>query len=118
MATRKRTKSPSTTYAALQQQIAQLQQQAESLRVAEVAGVVARIREAIDVYQLTPEDLFGSVKRKTKKAAATNASADRKPSVPKYRDSATGKTWSGHGKRPGWFVAAVESGVDPATLAA
>lgn len=25
------------------------------------------------------------------------------PSVPKYQDPATGKTWSGKGKRPGWF---------------
>lgn len=25
------------------------------------------------------------------------------PSAPKYRDPATGKTWSGKGKRPGWF---------------
>lgn len=27
------------------------------------------------------------------------------PSVPKYRDPETGKTWSGKGKRPGWFDA-------------
>ena len=25
-------------------------------------------------------------------------------SVPKYRDPATGKTWSGKGKRPRWFT--------------
>lgn len=26
-------------------------------------------------------------------------------SLPKYRDPATGKTWSGRGKRPNWFDA-------------
>lgn len=25
------------------------------------------------------------------------------PSAPKYQDPTTGKTWSGKGKRPGWF---------------
>lgn len=25
------------------------------------------------------------------------------PSIPKYQDPTTGKTWSGKGKRPGWF---------------
>lgn len=132
MAAGKRNKNVVPTYAALQQQIADLQKQAEGLRDAEVAGVIERIREAIAVYGLTPDDLFGSAPaRKAKRARAASvdaaasekaavakkASAPKKISVPKYRDPASGKTWSGVGKRPQWFVAAVASGADPQTLA-
>jgi len=132
MAAGKRNKNVVPTYATLQQQIADLQKQAEGLRDAEVAGVIERIREAIAVYGLTPDDLFGAAPaRKAKRArvapvdaaapekapVAKKASAAKKVSVPKYRDPATGKTWSGVGKRPQWFVAAVEGGADPQTLA-
>lgn len=120
MATGKRNKNAAPTYAALQQQIADLQKQAEIQRVAEVAGVVGRIREAISVYGLTQDDLFGAApSRKVKRSEATTAAvaAPKKPSVAKYRDPASGKTWTGVGKRPGWFVAAIEGGADPTTLA-
>lgn len=29
--------------------------------------------------------------------------ASRKPSVPMYRDPASGKTWSGRGRQPAWL---------------
>ena len=48
------------TYAAVVQQIEHLKAEAESLRQAEVAGVVDRTRDAINVYRLTPSDLFPS----------------------------------------------------------
>ena len=102
----------SATYADLQRQIADLQAHAEDVKRQEVAGVVARIREAIGVYGLTPDDLFGPVRQpKARKAAPASA-------APKYKDPETGKTWTGVGKRPKWFVAAVEAGADPQTLAA
>ena len=34
----------------------------------------------------------------------------KKPSVPKYRDPKSGKTWTGHGKAPSWIVAAQKAG--------
>lgn len=119
MAAGKRSKNATPTYAALQQQISQLQKQAERLRAAEVAGVIERIREAIPVYNLSVADLFGAAPtRKTKRAdtSAAVAAAPKKASVAKYRDPASGKTWTGVGKRPGWFVAAVEGGADLQTL--
>ncbi len=48
---------------------------------------------------------------------ASPKKAKKQPSPPKYRDPASGKTWTGHGKRPGWFVQAVESGVKAEDMA-
>jgi DNA-binding protein H-NS len=40
--------------------------------------------------------------KKARKPRAAKAAGDKKPSAPKFRDPATGKTWSGKGKRPQW----------------
>jgi len=103
------------SYAALMAEIAKLEKQAESARKAEVAGVVARIREAIEAYGLTRADLgFGSGGARRAAAAAEAGAGEGGPSrepagrstvgVPKYRDPQTGKTWTGRGKPPTWIV--------------
>ena len=102
------------SYAELKQQIAALETQAEQLRKQEIAEVVARMQEAIKVYALTPDDLFppaGAQKVKQVKSASGGKSA------PKYRDPASGKTWTGNGKRPAWYIAAIEGGAAPESLA-
>ena len=79
------TKKTGPTLAALNAQIAKLQAQAEALRAKEVAGVVARIREAIVHYGLTVADLgFGSAKSKAPKGAAVTA-------APKSKGKTAGK---------------------------
>lgn len=60
------------------------------------------------------------VKRRGRPAKATGirtaikkqpASGDRRSVVaPKYRDSASGATWTGRGKQPKWIVEALKSG--------
>ena len=91
-------------------QIDKLQKEADSLRAKEVSGVVARIREAIAHYNLTPEQLFGRAGRKAKgSAASSGAAAKRGRGKPKYQ-SDDGRTWSGVGKRPAWFVEALANG--------
>jgi DNA-binding protein H-NS len=40
------------------------------------------------------------------------AESKKPPSPPKYSNGA-GKLWSGHGKRPGWFVDAIAGGKTP-----
>lgn len=113
------------TLAQIHAEIERLKVEADAIREKEVAGVIARIREAITHYELTPADLFGattkaSTKRAGKKAAAKKAAPKaklaRQASAPKYRDEATGKTWTGVGKRPGWFKAALEAGKTAADL--
>ena len=111
------------TYAQIQAQIRKLQQDAEALKAKEVAGVVARIQEAIAHYGLTPADLFGKTAGPVRRrpAARTAAKADKAPKAPKapkaarapspakYQDDA-GHQWSGVGKRPNWFKAALADG--------
>jgi DNA-binding protein H-NS len=97
----------------IEQQIASLNRQAAEMRANEVATLIPKIREAIDVYGLTAQDLFGK-SSKTFKAAqapkvkATNGKAQGKRA--KYRDPESGATWTGKGRRPGWFVAALSAG--------
>ena len=67
-------------------QIEKLQKEADSLRAEEVSGVIARIREAIAHYNLTPEQLFGKVRGKLKGSAAPSSrAAKRSRSAPKYQ---------------------------------
>lgn len=111
------------TLAQIQSQIDKLQKEAQALRAKEISGVVARIKEAIAHYGLTPQELFGeSAGQKTRGKAAKSStrgagkSAAKKPaSPPKYRDEA-GHTWTGHGKRPNWFKAALAAGKTAADL--
>lgn len=94
----------------LQSQAAELERQAAQLRAQEVAGVVERIREAINVYGLTERDIFSRrIKGATTAASRGRRSAKHRPGVVRFQDEA-GNTWTGRGKRPNWFKAAVASG--------
>ena len=56
---------------------------------------VSKVKELIAEYSLTESDVFGGEKRA--KLASKN------PAVAKYRDPATGLTWSGRGRTPKWM---------------
>lgn len=102
------------TLVQIKKQIQSLEKEAEQVRANEVAGVIRRIMTAVHFYGLTASDLFGSagkVVAKGKKSGGKATTFKRSPAAAKYRDTATGKTWTGHGKRPGWFVKAIEAGV-------
>lgn len=97
------------TIAQIEAQVSRLQKQKDALRAQEVAGVIRRIRKAIDYYGLTAEELgFGPGARGKTAVGKTARKTTRKVAV-KYRDGA-GNEWSGRGRRPGWFVAALEAG--------
>lgn len=111
------------TLESIQLQIAKLQKEADALKQKEVPVVIERIRTAIEYYGLTAADLFAPksaatppTKSKAKlKAAAVKAAKvptkkkERTAPVIKFQDGA-GNSWSGHGKRPGWYKAAIEAG--------
>jgi DNA-binding protein H-NS len=106
------------TLAQIQKQIEALQREAKALRDKEVAGVVARIQDAIKHYELTPADLFGTKAvpaKKTRAKAVKDSAAKKAPRPAKYRDEA-GNTWSGQGKRPNWFKAALAAGKSAESL--
>jgi DNA-binding protein H-NS len=94
-----------TSYSQIQKQIEALQAQAAKLRVEEVAGVVAKIKEAIAVYGLTRQDLFGAGST----GATKSKTAGKKFTGVKFADGKGGE-WGGRGKRPRWLSEALSSG--------
>ena len=91
------------TYAQLQDQISRLQDEAARLKQGEVAEIVAKMREDIQVYKITPQDLFGKPARQI----GTNKS--KSASQAKYGDG-TGNVWVGRGPRPKWLRDALAAG--------
>lgn len=92
---------PRSTLATLNAQIAALQKKADALREKERAGVIARILEAVEAYDIKTHELFGG--------GAKKKQAPAKSTRPKYRDPATGKEWSGFGPTPKWLKALTET---------
>lgn len=89
--------------AALEKQAAELEKALSDARRSERAGVIAQIKSLMAEHGLTAADLGG------KAGKAPSASAGRKV-APKYRNAATGETWTGRGLQPKWIQAAVASG--------
>lgn len=83
--------------AALERQIADVQRNQR-------AEAIARVKALMSEYGLTLADVGG-------KAPAQASPAKVKSKVPaKYRDAATGNTWSGRGLKPKWLSAALAAG--------
>jgi len=82
-----------TTYKSLLQQREALEQQIEQARKAELGEAVAKVRALVSEYALTQDDVFPSAKPKVARQSV----------APKYRDPATGATWTGRGKAPKWI---------------
>ena len=91
------------SYAELQADIQALQAQADAARKAEVASVVSRMREAINTYGLSAEDLGF---RMGGRGRAPAKGITKTVGVAKYMDPKSGKTWTGRGKPPTWIVGA------------
>lgn len=87
-----------TTYKELLAQRAELEKQIEAARKEALASAIAQVRAIVAEYELTEEDVFS--KKATRAAASTGA----KTVAPKYRDPATGATWTGRGKPPLWIA--------------
>jgi DNA-binding protein H-NS len=117
------TKKLGPTLETINAQIAALQAQADAIRTREVGDVVAKIKDAIAHYGLTAADLGLSraspkaakaptAEKPRRKSGGKTAGAVRKPKTSraaKYTDG-QGRTWSGIGKRPDGFKAALAAG--------
>jgi len=103
-----------TNYIQLRNQIQKLQKEAEILRKRERTETIAKIKEAIAAFELTAEDLGLSgtkFSHRVRKVGRKSGGGDKRSIVaPKYRDSATGTTWTGRGKQPKWLAAAIKGG--------
>ncbi|MFT3856638.1 MAG: H-NS histone family protein [Aquabacterium sp.] len=93
---------------ALEKQAADLEKQLSEARRAERASVIAQIKSLLAEHGLTVADL-GLKATPGGKTTGASASAGRKV-APKYRNAATGETWTGRGLQPKWVQAAIASG--------
>ena len=84
-----------TTYQEYKAKIAELEGLAESARKNEIAQAKEKVAAIMREYGLTIADLGGVAKVKTSKPRA--------PVPTKYRDDATGQTWTGRGRAPKWL---------------
>lgn len=110
----------------LKKEIEALKKLADVARRREAAGVISRIKDAIATYGLSASDLGLVGAGKTSAAARRSGVAARRTrrstkradtGVIRYRD-VTGNSWTGHGRRPQWFLDALASGKKPEDLQA
>lgn len=93
--------------ATLQELLAQkeaIEREIELTKKRERADAIARVRSLMAEYGLTLADLGGKAPTTTPKASGGAKVA------PKYRNAATGDTWSGRGLQPNWLKAALAAG--------
>ena len=76
------------------------------LRNAERADVLAKIRGMMDEYEIRSDELSGRSAAQRKAGLGTV----RGPAAVKFKDPATGQTWSGRGQQAAWLKAAIASG--------
>ena len=84
-----------TSYAEYVEQIAKLQSLAEAARKDELSGAIQKIKDLMQQYGITVDDLTSGTRAKPAKV---------KSSVPaQFKNSETGETWTGHGRAPRWL---------------
>ena len=98
--------------ASLQELIAkkeELEREIERTRKQDRAEAVAKVRALMDEYGLTAADLSGRSAPKSRAGKGGKGGKGGKVAA-KYRNAATGDTWSGRGLQPKWLKAALASG--------
>lgn len=88
------------TYQELKAQAEALLKQAEAARREEIASVVAEIQAKMKEYGISMNDLKGGAKKGKPRGAV----------AAKYKNPATGETWSGRGRAPKWLAAEMTKG--------
>ena len=90
------------SYQSILDKISVLQKKASALRETEKKRAIAEMRKLIGLYDVQPAELFSDAPPPVVGKPVPAPKKRIRP--PKYRDPATGKTWNGLGKRPGWLV--------------
>jgi DNA-binding protein H-NS len=85
---------------------AALEQEIEATQKRERQDAIAKVKALMSEYGLTVADLSGGKPAGGAKAGVTKGTKV----APKFRNAATGETWSGRGLQPNWLKAAIASG--------
>lgn len=104
---------PKLSESVLKAKIAELQKNLDDLKKAKKPAI-DKIMAIMSEHGLTLADLQGAAPktatRGRKKGAAKPAAAAKSKVEAKFRDAATGATWTGRGKTPRWLVDAEAAG--------
>ena len=76
-----------------------LEQAIASARQQELAEAIRKSRELVSEFGLTVQDIFPSGRGNSKSSGKSSSGKV----VAKYRDPATGQSWTGRGKAPKWI---------------
>jgi len=87
-----------TSYKELLQQRESLEQAIQEARTREISQAVQKVRDMMAEYGLTAQDVFPSGR-----ASKSSGFKSVNKVAPKYKDPATGQTWTGRGKAPKWI---------------
>ena len=97
--------------AALAAQLALVDAQLQAQATAERAELIRGIRETMQAHGITLADLGDKpVTRLANDAPKKVSALTGVKLAPKYRDQATGETWSGRGLQPKWLKARLAAG--------
>lgn len=91
----------------IEQEIQKLKEEARALQELHRGPALESIVKAMLEYDISIDDMSKAYREAT---GTSGRSAPRKRVPPKYRDPATGQTWSGRGRTPRWITAAEAQG--------
>lgn len=97
----------------IETQIRRLQEKAEKLKASRKGPAIRDIVRQMKAEGITLDEIQDALKAKAPRkapAAGKPAAAVRKPVAIKYRDEATGQTWTGRGRAPTWLAEAEAAG--------
>lgn len=90
--------------AAIEAEIQRLQSESRGQAIAKIKAIMAE-------HGLTAADISGRVSPATETSGAGKKGPKAGGTVaPKYRNQASGETWTGRGLQPKWLKAAIEGG--------
>ena len=92
----------------------------EELRQQHSSLIIDTIKNVVTALKIAPQQIYGPLDASTWEAYAAQVAKERPvrrraPATQKYGDG-QGNTWSGRGKRPRWFEAALSAGKTPEDL--
>lgn len=86
-------------------QKAELEKRIEEQQRSERTEAVSQVRALMAQYGLTLADIGARAQKAPRRSSAGSGKV-----AAKYRDAATGQTWSGRGLQPNWLKAALATG--------
>jgi DNA-binding protein H-NS len=86
-----------------------LDREIEATLRAERGAAIEQVRTLMQQYGLSLADLGGAGSSSTRRAGRGGPNKGGKV-APKYRNAATGESWTGRGLKPRWLIAALQAG--------